>query len=217
MNSTPGDQRLFKKTLAAVLLGAALVVLCYYFVDRRVAFFVHDHGFAADPELKWLTLPPPVLQAWTPVVLVLLLARRATGPLRRWQVALAAGCVAMILADQFRESLSWVFGRDWPETWIDDNPSLIRDGAYGFHPFHGSSAYGSFPSGHTARTLAVAAVVWIAYPRWRVACVLGSAAVATGLIGMNYHFVGDVIAGGFIGGIVGTYTFARFDTPRPQG
>ncbi len=57
----------------------------------------------------------------------------------------------------------YVFGRDWPETWIDNNPSLIRDGAYGFHPFHGNSAYGSFPSGHTARTLAVAAVVWIAY------------------------------------------------------
>jgi hypothetical protein len=25
------------------------------------------------------------------------------------------------------------------------------------------------------------------------------------LIGMNYHFVGDVIAGSFVGGIVGAY------------
>src|SRR5262249_45727569 len=69
--------------------------------------------------------------------------------------------------------------------------------------------YGSFPSGHTARTLAVAAVVWIAYPRWRWVCGLGSLAVAVGLLGMDYHFVGDVIAGGFVGGIVGAYT-ARY-------
>jgi hypothetical protein len=30
--------------------------------------------------------------------------------------------------------------------------------------------------------------------------------VATGLIGMDYHFVSDVLAGGFIGATVGTYT-----------
>ena len=77
---------------------------------------------------------------------------------------------------------------------------------YGFHPFHSGAAYRSFPSGHTARTLAVAAVIWIICPRWRWACVAASVAVSVGLLGMNYHFVGDVIAGGFVGGIVGTYT-----------
>ena len=53
--------------------------------------------------------------------------------------------------------------------------------------------------------LAIAAIIWIVYPRWRWACGLASLAVAVGLVGMNYHFVGDVIAGGFVGGIVGTY------------
>jgi membrane-associated phospholipid phosphatase len=114
--------------------------------------------------------------------------------------------------------LGFAFGRYWPETWIDDNPSLIGDGAYGFHPFHGGTAYRSFPSGHTARILAVATIVWIGYPRWRWACVLSSLAVAAGLIGMNYHFVGDVIAGGFVGGIVGAYiaipTFNYIDGTR---
>jgi hypothetical protein len=41
---------------------------------------------------------------------------------------------------------------------------------------------------------------------WRWACGLASVAVAAGLLGMVYHFVGDVIAGGFVGGIVGAYT-----------
>jgi membrane-associated phospholipid phosphatase len=139
------------------------------------------------------------------VVLAALAVRRAWGPLRRWELVVAAACVSLVLADQFRETLSHAFGRYWPETWIHDNPSLIRDGAYGFHPFPKGSDCGGFPSGHAARTLAAATVVWIACPRWRWACGLASVAVAAGLLGVDYHFVGDVIAGGFVGGIVGTY------------
>jgi membrane-associated phospholipid phosphatase len=207
VNDSENFGRLLRNSLAALLLGATLVLLCYLFVDRPVAYFVHDQQ---KPDyvvliLKWLTYPPPILQAWTPVILVVLVVRRVYGPFFRWELAVLAACVSMVLADQFRETLGFAFGRYWPETWIDNNPSLIRDGAYGFHPFHGGSAYTSCPSGHTARTLAVAAVVWIAYPWWRWACVVGSVPVAVGLVGMNYHFVGDVIAGGFVGAIVGTY------------
>src|SRR5262249_39675351 len=148
------------------------------------------------PAVKWLTYPPPVLQAWAPVALAALLARRAWGPFRRWERAAVAACVGLVLADQFRETLAYAAGRDRPEPWADDTPSRIRDGVYGFPPFHGGRAYGSFPSGHAARTVAAAAAVWVAYPRWRWASGLASAAVAAGLLGMDYHFVGDVIAGG---------------------
>jgi len=56
------------------------------------------------------------------------------------------------------------------------------------------------------RTLAIVAVAWVAYPRGRWACLLVALAVAIGLIGMNYHFMGDVIGGTFAGAIVGVYT-----------
>jgi membrane-associated phospholipid phosphatase len=182
-----------------------------------VAFYVHDQRFADLTALKWLTYPPPVVQAWVPAGLAALMVRRAWGPFCRWERVLLAAGVSLVLADQFRESLAYVFGRYWPDTWINDNPSLIRDGAYGFHPFRGGVAYGSFPSGHTARTLAVAAVLWIAYPRWRWAWALASGAEAAGLLGMDYHFVGDVVAGGFVGGIVGAYTarYTRISGPCP--
>ncbi len=199
-------RRLLRQTLIALLLCAACVAVCYFFVDRPVAFFMHDHRPGDDSPLKDLTYPPPVLESLTPLVLAALMVRRAWGPFRRWEQSLLAACVALVLAEEFRHAASFAAGRYWPDTWIDDNPSLIRDGAYGFHPFHGGSAYSSFPSGHTARTLAVAAVFWVAYPRWRWACVAASLAVPVGLIGMDYHFVGDVIAGGFLGAIVGTYT-----------
>jgi membrane-associated phospholipid phosphatase len=193
-----------------------LVALGYFFVDRPVAFYVHRQQFADLHALKWLTYPPPVLQAWAPAGLAALLVRRAWGPFSRWERVLLAACVSMIMADQFRQSLAYVFGRYWPETWIQDNPSLIRDGAYGFHPFHSGSAFDSFPSGHATRTLGLAAVVWIAYARWRWACVLASVAEAVALLGLNYHFVSDVIAGGFVGSIVGAYTVCCIGVDGPS-
>jgi hypothetical protein len=190
----------------AILGCAFLVALCYFFVDRPVAFWVRDHEWNRFRVLVWLQDPPPILQAWAPAVLALLMIRRAWGPFRRWELALLAACVSMLVAFQFENSLKYCFGRYWPDTWTHDNPSLLHDGAYGFHPFHDGPAFGSFPSGHMTRTLAIVSVVWVAYGRLRWACIVAAAAIAIGLIGMNYHFVGDVIAGGCVGSIVGVHT-----------
>jgi membrane-associated phospholipid phosphatase len=206
VNEAPDFRRLLLRTLLALLAGVAVVALCYYFIDRPVAFFVHDNRLPEHAFLKWLTYPPPILQSWAPAALAALFVRRAWGPFRRWELALLAACVGMILADQFRDSLGYCLGRTWPSTWIEDNPSLIRDGAFGFHPLHGGEGYMSCPSGHTARTVALVAPFWVSWPRWRWALALAPAAVAVGLVGMNYHFVGDVIAGGLVGGVVGAYT-----------
>jgi membrane-associated phospholipid phosphatase len=209
MSVAPDFQRLLRRSLAALAVSAILVTVCYWFVDRPFAFFVYNHKVSRHVILEWFTYPPPIVQSWTPALLAVLMIRRAWGPFRRWETALLAAGLSLVIADQCRQSLSWVFGRYWPATWIDNNPSLIGNGAYGFHPFHSGPAYGSFPSGHTARTIAVAAVFWIAYPKWRWACVAGSGLVIIGLLGMNYHFVSDVIAGGFVGAIVSAY-FATF-------
>jgi membrane-associated phospholipid phosphatase len=211
-------RRLLARSLIALAVCAVLVTLCYFFVDRPVAFFVHDHDFShwypvlRRPVLEWPTLPPPILETWAPAVMAALAVRRAFGPFRRWELALLAACVSLLVAAQFKDTLKFAFGRYWPDTWIRHNPSLIGDGAYGFHPFHKESFdeegwYGSFPSGHTTRAVAIAAVYWVAYPRWpwRLLCVAATAAVVVGLIGMNYHFVGDTVAGAFVGGLVGVY------------
>ena len=65
------------------------------------------------------------------------------------------------MAETIKNGLKFVFGRTWPETWVNNNPSFIRDGVYGFNWFHGGAGYASFPSGHMSVTCALAAVLWI--------------------------------------------------------
>jgi membrane-associated phospholipid phosphatase len=202
------DRRLIALTAIGVVSGAALIGICYLWIDRPVAWFVHDHRIPGRGTLVWATYSEPILEWLAPATMVVLAIRRASGRWRRSDQVLFAAALAVLVASALAEAIKPVFGRYWPETWIDDNPSLIRDGAYGFHPFHMGGAYGSFPSGHTTVTSALAAVMWFAWPRGRVIWVALVALVAAGLLANNYHFVGDVIAGTLLGSICGTWAFA---------
>ena len=214
MNAPNPYRHLLVRTAAALAICIPLVIVCYFFVDKPVAFFVHDHGIPQTPTIKWLTEPPPLVQGWAPLLVAILLATWAWQPPRLWQRTLVIACLSLIVADQCRESIGDVCGRYWPETWHNNNPSLIGTGAYGFHPFETGDDIGSFPSGHASRIAGFAGVFWIAYPRRRWLCLLIAVPMALSLIAMNYHFVGDVIAGSFLGGITAAYaaTLARLDT-----
>ena len=61
-------------------------------------------------------------------------------------------------------------------------------------------------------------MLWICYPRWRVAYALVVALVPIGLIGSNFHFLGDIIAGGFLGASIAIVAvgLAGLAPARPQ-
>lgn len=200
-----GYDKLLRASAIALAVCIATVVLCYFWIDRPVAFFVHDHAIEKVALFRWLTYPPPELQTWSPLVFTLLCLRRAWAPWSRWQHALFLACLSVIVADQFRYCLGDVVGRYWPETWRHDNPSLIDTGTYGFHPLQRGDDIGSFPSGHAARIVSFGAVWVIAFPRSLIPVALIACPMLVSLIATNYHFVGDVIAGGVLGGLVATY------------
>jgi len=182
-----------------------------------VAFFVYGHHINKIEVFRWFTYPPPEVQNWSAIVLAILMVRRAWGPFQRWQKVLLVACVSLIVADDFRISLGDVCGRYWPQTWTNDNPSLIGTGTYGFHPFQRGDDIGSFPSGHAARIFGFATVWMIAMPRSRtvqIVVIVLCAPMLVSLVAMNYHFVGDVIAGSILGGIVAMYAahLARLQT-----
>jgi membrane-associated phospholipid phosphatase len=201
-------RRLLRRTLILTAVCIVVVLICYFWIDRPVAFFVYDHHINKIEVFRWFTYPPPEVQNWSALMLTILVLRRAWGPFLRWQKVLLVACVSLIVADDFRISLGDVFGRYWPETWTHDNPSLIGTGTYGFHPFQRGDDIGSFPSGHACRILSFAAVWMIAMPRSRtvqVAVLVLCAPMLVSLVAMNYHFVSDVIAGSVLGALVATY------------
>jgi membrane-associated phospholipid phosphatase len=211
-------RRLLCGTLIVVALCIGAVLICYFWIDRPVAFFVYRHHINTIQVFRWLTYPPPEIQNWSALLLTILVIRREWGPFLRWQKVLLVACLSLIVADDFRISLGDVFGRYWPETWTHDNPSLIGTGTYGFHPIQRGDDIGSFPSGHACRILGFATVWMIAMPRGRIVRIVVlvlCAPMLVSLVAMNYHFVSDVVAGSVLGGLVATYAahFARLQIP----
>ena len=197
--ASPTDWNSWRRLLGALLACAGLVGLSVAFVDRPASTWAHAtlHGMVV---FRWLThLVDPTL----PVAAVLL-AVAGVGALGGWQPpawfkTLIACCLATVIALVIKDQLKDACGRLWPETWTGHNPSWIGNGAYGFFPFHGGEGWESFPSGHTSRITAFMAVLWLRVPRLRWLWVTLVFLVALGLFGADYHFIGDIIAGAYLG------------------
>lgn len=190
----------------SALSCAALLLVSVLFLDRPIAFAMHR----AFHHSAWFLLPAAIGQVPLSGALPALIAACVAGsfgwrPRRHgWTVIMAA--VAALLTIAVKTELKEIFGRTWPETWSHGNPSLIRDGVYGFFPFHGGEGWSSFPSGHTAAIAAVAGFLWWRVPRLRPLWAGLVLVTAAGLLCGNIHFLGDIIAGAYLGFAIGTAT-----------
>jgi membrane-associated phospholipid phosphatase len=194
--------------LVCLFLTGASAFVSYKWVDRPIAFFVHDH-LGQNVIFVWLQRIPesfPPLAALAFVALGLFALNK--GRFSMFQAVMLLCSLSLVVADAIKDQLKFLFGRTWPETWISNNPSLIHDGVYGFNPFHGGAGFASFPSGHAVAICAVMSVLWVSYRRFRPLYALCVAAVVAGLIGANYHFLSDILVGGFIGASAGLIAVA---------
>lgn len=197
-----------QRWLLSLVATTFTVVISYLWIDRPIALFIHLHSPSHEAFAQLTRIPEPFIPLAVVAFLVLgarILARR---PLTEIYTTSLICSISLIMAEATKDQLKFIFGRLWPETWILNNPSFIRDGAYGFNLFHGGAGYASFPSGHTSVTCAVISVLWILHPKLRVLYVLVALVVAVGLIGANYHFLSDIIAGAFVGVSTGWMTTA---------
>lgn len=220
------------KTLSTI----TLIIISILWLDRPLSTLAHAHtagmiplgftanyrGTAIEVTLATLLVSPAqvVSMLYLPATILLgaILYRRRRLP-GIAQVILRAS-LATAAALEIKERLKWVFGRTWPESWTGWNVSWIRDGAYGFHYFHSGTEYSAFPSGHTVAIIAFVIPFWRAYPACRPFALLTCIAVALGLVAGNYHFLSDVVAGAYLGIVVGAFcdTLLRsvtFNDPRP--
>jgi membrane-associated phospholipid phosphatase len=192
------------------LLTTLVVIALILWVDRPICLFLHQligqsEFFARFVDSPGLFLP---LAAIAPLMFVL--RRCLRYDLARFDIALILSLLSVLLAFALRFPLKFLFGRTWPYV-------LIYYDIFEFNPFHAGGEFGSFPSGHTAAICAFLSVFWAWYPKYRAlfaACILGG---GTFLVIGNYHFVGDIIAGGVLGFSCGLLVGSLWESQRRRG
>jgi membrane-associated phospholipid phosphatase len=188
-----------QKWLAALVATVVAVLIAYQWLDRPISLFANGRLIQQDTYFELTHIPDPFMPAAVIIFVVLGLWTLSGRPLTKIGTTALLCSISAVVGEAIKNQLKFIFGRTWPDTWIQNNPSFIHDGAYGFNPFHGGPGYMSFPSGHLTLTCSIVSVLWVAYPRLHALYALVVAAVAVGLIGANYHFLSDIIAGGFVG------------------
>jgi membrane-associated phospholipid phosphatase len=184
---------------AGFLSTILAVVISVTWLDKPIAYFAHD-VFGQSGTLGFVsefTGTPSFFSPLATFILVIFIVRRlAFRPFGEFDIVLIVCDFSIVLAKLIVPPLKFVFGRTWP---LYHHPSLIGDGVYGFNFFHAGPAFESFPSGHMTSIFALVVVLWICYPRFWPTYVACMAAMGGALIAGNYHFLSDVIAGGFVG------------------
>jgi membrane-associated phospholipid phosphatase len=189
----------------ALVFGALFLVvaLTYFFADRHVAEALRPH-FYGVPFFTWLTYIVKPLTPIASIIAAVVAVRALAGrPFTPAESSLLRLCCAILIAGVLTYELKDIFGRTWPETWVNNNPSYFGNGTYGFFPFHGGQGYASFPSGHMTAISALAGALWFLWPRLRWLGVALATAVAVGLLGADYHWLSDIMAGAIVGGSTG--------------
>jgi membrane-associated phospholipid phosphatase len=195
----------------------ALVALAYFFADRELATVLKPYtgGVKYFPWLTHIVDPLPLLATIGAAVAgARLLLRDSPGPI---ETAILRLCCAILIAIAAKEALKFAFGRTWPETWVNNNPSYFgTPSTYGFFPFHGGPGYASFPSGHTAVITAFAGALWFLCPKLRWLSIAAPLAVVIGLLGADHHWLSDIVAGGILGATTGIAA-AKIGRQAPPG
>ena len=121
-------------------------------------------------------------------------------PLAKWteKAILCAWASVWALATEI--VFKQIFGRAWPE------PLYIHEHLDGFRFFHASEQWMAFPSGHALNSFALATAIGLLAPRWRMITLMIATTISACMVVCNYHWLSDVIAGGFLGVAVGTMT-----------
>lgn len=185
--------------LAMIVTCVLTILICIAFIDRPAATWSHE--VLRQPVIfVWMSRLVEPLTVITPLSLLLAGCAGLTGwrPGARCRLFLMC-CLSTVIASLARTELKILFGRTWPETFTNNNPSWISNGVFGFSPFHGGAGWSSFPSGHTALIVGFLAVLWSRLPTLRPLYAVLILVEIVGLYGADYHFISDIIAGALVG------------------
>ena len=106
--------------------------------------------------------------------------------------------------------LQLTFGRTSPRDWLLDKEPLK------FNWLNHFGAGGSFPSGHMTVFAAFGTAVYIFFPQYRKLVLYSLLVLGAALIGTDYHFLSDVIAGAYLGFFITYLSWRIFEKMRSR-
>ena len=185
--------KLWCVSLAATLIGVA-VCIRWLDIPIALAFITSADRFAGLGR----GLSSVVLVSGEIVLIVVLaITRMIRGTLPEFAKALfVASCASLSAFVANDYVLKFIFGRQNPSVFLQGPPTHI------FHFFQGDQN-SSFPSGHMVMATAFAVAMIRLQPRTLPVLIILLCIGAIGLLIGDWHFVGDVIAGTFVGATAG--------------
>jgi membrane-associated phospholipid phosphatase len=177
-----------------------LILICSLFswisikyLDKPLALFIH--AYAIDQQ-TWLRIITEYANYVFSISLVILLIchyrqRLVIGLITIFYIGLNLQLTLLI-----KTWLKNYYGRYWPTTWFANNLSLINNHVYGFA---GIGYGGSFPSGHLT-FCSFCLYWWYVYkPQFKSFYFLLLLIMLVSMVALNYHFLGDCLAGVALG------------------
>jgi membrane-associated phospholipid phosphatase len=187
---------LFRQWCLLFMAATIVIAVCIRWLDVPIALaFLHN---ANRFKQVGTALGSAVLVSGQMLVIVTLAILRMTkGKLPAFAKAVFVACCASLCAFVVNDYvLKLFFGRRNPSALIYGLPDQI------FHFFKGNQ-YSSFPSGHMVMATAFGFAFIRLQPRMTPAVLILLCIGASALIIGDWHFLGDVVAGTFLGGTAG--------------
>lgn len=193
--------------MTAILIAGLVSVAAAHLLDAPVTAYVgHDRSQfvrlmadITDIGLSgWYLAPAGLLY-----LAIALLDWEARGRLGRSRLAYLFGqagyaFLAVAVSGLLSNVIKFFVGRGRPE-FFEEHGTLY------FHPFDPGHDFGSFPSGHSTTIGAVAMILMLWFPRWRIAIALLALLAAATRIAARAHYPSDIAAGLLIGGLYALY------------
>jgi membrane-associated phospholipid phosphatase len=175
-----------------------LISLCLHprWLPHAASMSTDHYGNLITQIIEW----PPIITGLSPFLILI----GAFLPRGGWRDVLIVTGFSVLFTFVLKNDLKWIFSRDWPLTWTNNNLSWISNHAYGFQWFQGkifqaNDTTGSFPSGHTAVAFAALLPIGLIFPRFLPLCIILATLEGLSMVLFGYHFLSDVLAGAMVG------------------
>ncbi len=190
-------------TCAAAMLDAPLHLLA---TQSQLWVFQFLRTVTDAAKSQWYLVPAALLVLVIGCMNWALLDRRLRATLARHYADAAFVFVSIAGAGIAVNIVKQIVGRARP--W-----SFAETGPFAFHPLQFDHAFQSFPSGHSTDAGAIAMVLMLFFPRWRVAAFGLLFLLAFARVPAGAHYPSDVVAG-FACGLLFTLWLARLAANR---